>query len=102
MKIYSRVLIAMLFIPLLCSAGAPPQYMEMLSIKAGQGETNAQFLMGTLYLTGRYGVEKDVEKGKYYLLIAAGKGDSDETGCFWTQCPRRIPYSSWYRMSGQL
>ncbi|MET4890986.1 sel1 repeat family protein [Morganella morganii] len=77
MKIYSRVLIAMLFIPLLCSAGERPQYMEMLSIKAGQGETNAQFLMGTLYLTGRYGVEKDVEKGKYYLLIAAGKGDSD-------------------------
>mgnify|MGYP002793946626 FL=1 len=77
MKIYSRVLIAMLFVPLLCSAGAPPQYMEMLSIKAGQGETNAQFLLGTLYLTGRYGVNKDIEKGKYYLLIAAGKGDSD-------------------------
>ncbi|MEQ5218245.1 sel1 repeat family protein [Morganella morganii] len=77
MKIYSRILIALLFIPLLCSAGTPPQNVELLSIKAGQGETNAQFLLGTLYLTGRYGVNKDIEKGKYYLLIAAGKGDSD-------------------------
>ena len=73
MKIYSRILIVLLFIPLLCSAGTPPQNVELLSIKAGQGETNAQFLLGTLYLTGRYGVNKDIEKGKYYLLIAAGK-----------------------------
>ena len=43
MKIYSRILIALLFIPLLCSAGTPPQNVELLSIKAGQGETNAQF-----------------------------------------------------------
>ncbi|WP_274370765.1 sel1 repeat family protein [Morganella morganii] len=53
------------------------QNIELLNIKAIQGETNAQFLLGTLYLTGRYGVKKDIEKGKYYLRIAAGKGDSD-------------------------
>lgn len=77
MKIFSRILITVLFVPLLCSAGTLPKNFELLNIKAVQGETNAQFLLGTLYLTGRYGVQKDIEKGKYYLLIAAGKGDSD-------------------------
>ncbi len=77
MKIYSRYLIVLFFIPLLCFAETPLQNIELLNIKAIQGETNAQFLLGTLYLTGRYGVKKDIEKGKYYLRIAAGKGDSD-------------------------
>lgn len=77
MKIYSRFLMALFFIPLLCFAETPSQNIELLNLKAMQGETNAQFLLGTLYLTGRYGVKKDIEKGKYYLRIAAGKGDSD-------------------------
>lgn len=76
-KNYFLVCLVLLFISFFSFANNTQYDIYLLSQKAGQGDADAQFLLGSFYLSGDYGVRKDIDKGKYYLLVAAGKGDSD-------------------------
>ncbi len=61
-------------------ASAKPDYasvnqeFENYQIRAQEGDANAQYQLGSIYTTGRNGIEKDYEKAHFWYLKAAESG----------------------------
>lgn len=51
--------------------------VDMVQAAAAKGNSDAQELMGTWYLNGTHGLEKNALAGRLYMESAAINGDSD-------------------------
>jgi len=55
--------------------------IDELKQRAAQGDVNAQFDLGWIYLTAKEGVTQDTDISIKYLEMAAAQGDMDATTC---------------------
>jgi hypothetical protein len=53
-----------------------PDPVQLLATKAANGSASAQYELGLRYVKG-LGVAKNLEKGRFYLEMAAAQGDAD-------------------------
>jgi len=56
-------------------ADAPSSEVDWLKKQAAEGSSQAQFALAMFYLNGTHGVEKNTEKGKMLLELAAVQGN---------------------------
>ena len=63
-----------------------PDAVQLLATKAANGSASAQYELGLRYVKG-LGVAKNLEKGRFYLEMAAAQGDADATNLLQTIRP---------------
>lgn len=79
--------------------------VEWIKKSAAQGDAKAQYLLGDIYLEGRFGVKADMEKTREWAEKSAGQGfDHGQRlmGIYmWNKKPEDIPEGcAWFTLAG--